>query len=57
LFTGREPEIESIVTAVTGGVGHAMPAQAFLQQALEIFQRIGAAEAQAVRAELDALTR
>jgi tetratricopeptide (TPR) repeat protein/transcriptional regulator with XRE-family HTH domain len=36
--------------------GHATPAGALLQQALEIFQRIGAAEAPDLRAELDALT-
>jgi tetratricopeptide (TPR) repeat protein len=36
--------------------GHATQAAALLQQALEIFQRIGAAEAPDLPAELDALT-
>jgi Tfp pilus assembly protein PilF len=36
--------------------GHATQAQAHLRQALEIFQRTGAAEAPDLRAELDALT-
>ena len=36
--------------------GHATQAAALLRQALEIFQRIGAAEAPDLRAELDALT-
>jgi Tfp pilus assembly protein PilF len=36
--------------------GQAGPAQAFLQQALEIFQQLGAAEAQDLLAEVNALT-
>jgi hypothetical protein len=36
--------------------GHATQAQTLLRQALEICQRIGAAEASALLAELDALT-
>ena len=36
--------------------GHATQAEALLRQALEIFQRIGAAEAPALLAELDAIT-
>ena len=36
--------------------GHATQAEVLLRQALEIFQRIGAAEAADVPAELDALT-
>jgi hypothetical protein len=36
--------------------GHATQAEALLRQALEIFQRIGAAEAPDLLAELDALT-
>jgi hypothetical protein len=35
--------------------GRATQAEALLRQALEVFQRIGAAEAAAVSAELDAL--
>jgi tetratricopeptide (TPR) repeat protein len=35
---------------------HATQANALLRQALEIFQRIGAAEAPGLRAELDTLT-
>jgi tetratricopeptide (TPR) repeat protein len=38
-------------------VGHIAEAQACLKQALEIFQRIGAAEAPGVAAELDALVQ
>jgi tetratricopeptide (TPR) repeat protein len=37
--------------------GHATQAEIFLRQALEIFQRIGAAEAAGVSAELDAATQ
>ena len=36
--------------------GHTTQAKALLRQALEIFQRIGAAEAPELLAELDALT-
>ena len=36
--------------------GHATQAEVLLRQALEIFQRIGAAEAPDLLAELDALT-
>ena len=36
--------------------GHVTQAEALLRQAQEIFQRIGAAEAPALLAELDALT-
>ena len=36
--------------------GHATQAKTLLRQALEIFQRIGAAEAPDLRAELDTLT-
>lgn len=36
--------------------GHAAEDEALLRQALEIFQRIGAAESPELRAELDALT-
>ena len=39
-----------------GGVAGGQGAAALLRQALEIFQRIGAAEAPDLRAELDALT-
>ena len=37
--------------------GHATQAETLLRQALEIFQRIGAAEAAGVSAELDAATK
>jgi hypothetical protein len=37
-------------------VGHAATAEGMLRQALEIFQRIGVAEAAGVSAELEALT-
>jgi Tfp pilus assembly protein PilF len=37
--------------------GHAAQAEVLLRQALEIFQRIGAAETAEVSAELDALTQ
>ena len=36
--------------------GHAAQAETLLRQALEIFQRMGAAEAAGVSAELDAVT-
>jgi hypothetical protein len=39
----------------TLAIGHAAQAEVLLRQALEIFQRIGAAEAAEVAAELDAM--
>ncbi len=52
---GRWPAAEG--ARRTGCAGHATQAGVLLRQALEISQRIGAAEAPDLLAELDALTR
>ena len=53
------PDTEAHALAGLGrcalAVGHATQAEALLRQALEIFQRIGSAEAPDLLAELDAL--
>ena len=60
---GRHREALDLARAIASSwdeahalTGHATQARALLRQALEIFQRIGAAEAPDLRAELDTLT-
>ena len=48
---------EQTVPGFALAAGHAAQAETLLRQALEIFQRIGAAEAPELLAELDAFTR